>query len=116
MTGPLYNDIGWGGYLIWSLGMPVEVDGRTNVYGDERLNRSVATWSAERDWDTDEDLQKAGLVIGPSNEALSQVLRLSPHFELVYDDKVAAVFVARKPDGAMPAWPEARPRESQTSK
>ncbi len=115
LTGPLYNDIGWGGYLIWSLGMPVEVDGRTNVYGDLRLNRSVATWSAERDWDADEDLHKAGLVIGPSNEALSQVLRLSPEFELVYDDKVAAVFVARKPNGAMPARSGASPGRNQTS-
>jgi len=116
LTGPLYNDIGWGGYLIWALGMPVEVDGRTNVYADQRLNRSVATWSAERDWDTDEDLHKAGLVIGPSNEALSQVLRLSPAFELVYDDKVAAVFVARKPIGTIPARSEASLGNSPTIK
>jgi len=39
---------------------------------------------------------KARLVIGPVDAPLTQLLRLSPGFELAYEDKIAAVFVARK--------------------
>ena len=96
LTGPLYNDFDWGGYLIWGLRIPVSMDGRTNVYGDARIARSAATWSAAADWASDADLLKANLVIGPVNASLTQVLRLSPRYELVYEDKVAVVFVARE--------------------
>jgi hypothetical protein len=96
-SGPLYNDFKWGGYLIWALRMPVSIDGRTNVYGDERINVSYATWSGQPGWVTDPDLRKANLVIGPARAPLTQLLRADPRFELVYEDKLAAVFVARKP-------------------
>jgi len=94
-TGPLYNDYNWGGYLIWALRMPVSIDGRAAFYGDQRLDRSMATWSAEPDWSGDAQLTSAGLVIGPVKAALTQVLRMDPRFQLVYEDKVAAVFVRR---------------------
>jgi hypothetical protein len=93
--GPLYNDFNWGGYLIWALRMPVSIDGRTNVYGDERINGSYAMWNAQLGWASDPDLQKAGLVIGPARAPLTQLLRTDPRFELAYEDKLAAVFVAR---------------------
>jgi hypothetical protein len=96
-SGPLYNDYNWGGYLIWALRMPVSVDGRSNIYGDERLNRSKATWNAQPDWASDPDLAKARLVIGPVSASLTQLLRLDPRFELTYEDKIATVFIARKP-------------------
>jgi hypothetical protein len=95
-AGPLYNDYNWGGYLIWALRMPVSIDGRQNLYGDQRIDRSVATWSAQPDWASDAQLTSAGVVIGPVKAALTQVLRMDPRFQLVYEDKVAAVFVARR--------------------
>lgn len=95
-AGPLYNDYNWGGYLIWSLRMPVSIDGRAAFYGDQRMDRSMATWNAEPDWASDAQLRSAALVIGPVKAALIQMLRMDPHYQLVYEDKVAAVFVARK--------------------
>ena len=95
-AGPLYNDFNWGGYLIWALRMPVSIDGRAAFYGDQAIDRSIATWGAEPDWNTDPELTKAGVVIGPPKAALTQVLRLDPKFKLVYEDKVATVFIARK--------------------
>ena len=55
-AGPLFNDFNWGGYLIWALRMPVSIDGRQNLYGDQRIDRSVATWSAQPDWASDAQL------------------------------------------------------------
>jgi hypothetical protein len=85
--------------------MPVSMDGRQNVYGDEQISLSDDTWNGRPDWASDPDLKKAGLVIGPVNASLTQLLRMDPRFELGYEDKLAAVFIARKtlPSGAAEA-------------
>ena len=93
-AGPLYNDYGWGGYLMWSLRMPVSLDGRAALAGDERLDRFLATWSADPSWRTDKELMAAGLIIGPVKAPLTQVLRMDPRFHLAYEDAVAAVFTS----------------------
>ena len=94
-AGPLYNTYAWGGFLIWSLRQPVTIDGRAAFYGDERIERSNRTWNGAPDWSSDPDLKSAGLVIAPVDAALAQLLRQDPRFELTYQDKIAAVFVAR---------------------
>jgi hypothetical protein len=95
-SGPLYNDFSWGGYMIWNLRLPVSIDGRQNLYGDERMDRSTSTWSAEPDWASDPELAAAGLVIGPEGAPLTQALRMDSRFQLAYEDRVAAVFVRRR--------------------
>lgn len=94
--GPLYNTFDWGGYLFWDLHMPVSIDGRAAFNGDKRLMRSFATWNGLPDWASDPDLRSAGLVIGPVSEPLTQLLRTDPRFQLAYEDKSAAVFIARR--------------------
>lgn len=95
-NGPLYNDYNWGGYLMWALRMPVSMDGRAYVYGDERIERFAATWNGRPDWQSDPELAKAGMVIAPVAAPLTQLLRLDSRFQLTYEDKLAAIFVARK--------------------
>lgn len=94
--GPIFNDFNWGGYLIWALRQPVAIDGRTNLYGNAGMNRSIATWNAQPNWSTDPQLMSAGTVIGPVTSPLIQVLRTDPRFKLVYEDKLAAVFIAQR--------------------
>ena len=94
-SGPLYNHFNWGGYLIWTLPrLPVSMDGRMNVHGDQRIERSVNTWSGLRGWESDPELMKARLVIGGANHALTNLMRTDSRFKLVYEDAVATVFVA----------------------
>ena len=96
--GQLYNDYDWGGYLIWRLpGIPVGLDGRNPLHGDERILRSVATWGGRPGWDTDPELAASRLVIGGARTPLVALLRFDPRFRLVYEDDVAAVFVRRDP-------------------
>ncbi|HSU18333.1 MAG TPA: hypothetical protein VLI45_01190 [Acidobacteriaceae bacterium] len=95
IQGPLYNDFAWGGYLLWKLKMPVSIDGRAALYGDQRIDRSVASWSGQPNWATDPQLTSAGVVIGPVSAPLVQLLRTDPHFQLAYEDRIAAVFVPR---------------------
>jgi hypothetical protein len=94
--GPVFNNYDWGGFLIWQLRRPVSIDGRAALYGDSLMNRSLETWSGRTNWASDPALQSAGIVIAPESAALTQLLRTDPHFDLAYEDKVAAVFVARK--------------------
>jgi hypothetical protein len=111
--GPLFNHYDWGGYLMWRLpGLPVSMDGRANVYGPERIRRSVETWSGLPGWETDPDLVAARLVIAQRRLALSELLRRDPRFELVYEDPVATVFVARHE----PAGSRARALRSRTAR
>jgi hypothetical protein len=94
LVGPLYNHLDWGGYLIWSLpSIPVAIDGRTNLHGDERIQRSVTTWAGLRGWDSDPELMQARLIIAGSLRPLASVLRIDPRFKLVYQDETALVFV-----------------------
>ena len=60
------------------------------------MDRSIATWGAQPDWASDPELKSAGLVIGPVTAPLTQLLRMDSHYKLVYEDKLAAVFVAQR--------------------
>ncbi len=103
-AGPLYNDYGWGGYLMWGLRQPVSIDGRAGVQGSERIGRYGATWGAEPEWQSDPELKQAGVVIGPVKAPLVQVLRMDSRFQVAFEDKVAVVFVPRKEEvGAVAA-------------
>ena len=94
-SGPLYNHFNWGGYLIWALPrVPVSMDGRMNLHGDQRLERSFNTWSGLKGWESDPELMKARLVISGVKDALTNLIRTDSRFKLVYEDAIAAVFVA----------------------
>ncbi len=95
-SGPLYNHFNWGGFLIWHLPqLPVSLDGRTNVHGDERIERSLNTWSGHKSWEDDPELANAKLVIAALDMPLSSLLKLDTRFELVYEDAIATVYVAK---------------------
>jgi hypothetical protein len=94
-SGPLYNHFNWGGYLIWALPRaPVSMDGRMNLHGDQRIERSFKTWSGLKGWESDPELMNARLVIGGINDALTSLMRTDARFKLVYEDAIAVVFVA----------------------
>jgi hypothetical protein len=95
--GPLFNHFNWGGYLIWTLPeYPVGMDGRTNLYGEERLTRTLDTWRGAKGWERDAELLAAGVVIAPKNlhTKLTDLLReATDRWKIVYEDDVAVVFV-----------------------
>jgi hypothetical protein len=98
LSGPLFNDYDWGGFLIYALPeIPVAMDGRTNVHGQDEVGRSINTWLMRPGWDRDPLLNNANLIIGTPKKALTNYLRLDPHFKMVFDDGVAVVFQRIKP-------------------
>lgn len=103
LEGPIYNDFDWGGYLIWALpDYPVSIDGRTNLYGEERLIRSMNTWQASEGWETDPALIRARVVIAPKKREnaptpLTEKLRQHPSWKKRFEDDVSVVFVRVAP-------------------
>jgi hypothetical protein len=97
LSGPLYNDFNWGGYLIWALPeLPVSLDGRTNLYGEERLGRALRTWAGLPGWDEDPELNAARVIIGTRDQRLTELmLERSDRWRAVYEDRISVVFVPR---------------------
>jgi hypothetical protein len=94
--GPLYNNLNWGGFLMWYLPeLPVAVDGRNDLYGDELDQVFYYSESAFPSYKTDPYLNESGLVVLQSTVPLATVLTIDPRFRLIYRDQVATVF-ARK--------------------
>jgi hypothetical protein len=97
LPGPIYNDFDWGGYLIWAAPeYPVSIDGRTNLYGNERLLRSFDTWSTEDGWAKDPDLLVSRIVLAQKGRVLTGVLLGQPdRWRVAYEDDLAVVFARR---------------------
>lgn len=95
LPGPLFNDYDWGGFLLWSLPrLPVVIDGRLNLFGEDRLERSLNTWDGRPGWSSDPDLAGAKLVIANKQRKLVSLLRSDRRFKIVYEDSIAVVYVA----------------------
>jgi hypothetical protein len=93
LTGPLLNDLSWGGFLIWRLPeLPVSMDGRTNVHGQDRILEFSALWKGKPGWSTDPELARANLVLTPKDAAIASLLRNDSRFSVAYEDVQALVF------------------------
>jgi len=95
LPGPLYNNLDWGGFLIWYMPQfPVAIDGRNDLYGDE-LDRMFFEAETASAYKNDPYLVQAGFVLLSKKCPLSTVLRLDPRFQLAYEDRIAVVFARR---------------------
>jgi hypothetical protein len=93
LPGPLYNNLDWGGFLIWYMPQyPVAVDGRNDLYGDDLDLRTYKS-SMGDSYTEDPYLNESRLVLLPKKTPLAGLLTIDPRFQLVYQDQIAMVFV-----------------------
>ncbi|MBV9183005.1 MAG: hypothetical protein JO356_17000 [Acidobacteria bacterium] len=98
LPGPIYNDANWGGYLIWKLpDLPVAIDNRTDLYGDDLTNRFNLVQHGLADWRYDPDLNSARLVLLRRYVQLANVLYHDQRFHPVYEDYFSVVFIRGEP-------------------
>ena len=88
--GRIYNDHGWGGYLIWK-GVPVSIDGRNDIYGkffDSYLNVTRS------DRPAGQVIQETGAdaVLTAKRGSIDEVLKESPEWKPAYRDSAAVVY------------------------
>jgi len=108
VEGPLFNDYGWGGYLIWSLHpqQKVFIDGRADIYEYSGVlpdylsivRIEPGALSLLRKYNVQTCLVRR-------KEAISTLLAASPEWEQTYADELSAIFVRRR--SALPS-PSAR--------
>ena len=94
---PIYNEYGWGGYLIWRLypDYRVYIDGRADVYGDKLVEEFLEARDGKPNWR--EPLENHGIrtVLIKPDAALASLLREDSSWQKVFEDKQAVIFVRR---------------------
>jgi hypothetical protein len=97
--GPLFNDYGWGGYLIWRLypDYLVSIDGRMAVHGPKRFADHVEVAEVRPRWREVLERSGARLTLIPAGSPLAIVLRASSDWTVLYEDRVSVLFGKRGP-------------------
>jgi hypothetical protein len=96
VPGPLYNDLTFGGFLMWYMPQyPVVIDGRNDLYGDDLDQIFFHCENADKSYLTDPYLNESGVVLLGSDLPLAKILTIDPRFQLIYRDKVATVYSRR---------------------
>jgi hypothetical protein len=94
---PVYNEYGWGGYMIWRLypEYRVYIDGRADVYGDAFLEEFLMVHSGEPGWR--EPLNRLGVrtVLVKPDTALASLLRQDAQWDKVFEDSQAVIFTTK---------------------
>ena len=89
----LYNTYDWGGYLILNARQPVGIDGRPDMYGDDFVDRYVATWNLAPGWEKRLDEANVKSVLAKVNEPIAEKLRArSSEWTVAYKDQQAILF------------------------
>ena len=92
-TTNMYNTYDWGGYLILNTRQPVGIDGRPDMYGDEFVDRYVATWNLADGWERRLNEANVQSVLAKVNEPIAAKLRaLSAAWTVAYEDPQAVLF------------------------
>jgi hypothetical protein len=89
--GRIYNTYEWGGYLIWRR-IPVFIDGRTELYGNDFFLAYLQAFDARHNWHEPLDDYDVETVLMPANSALATVLTASEEWGEVYMDDQARIF------------------------
>lgn len=96
VQGKVLNSYVFGGYLIFS-GIPVFIDGRSDMYGDPLMRETAAALGLEQSGSLEALLAKYSIgwtLLDPSTAAVRLLDRL-PEWQRVYGDSIAVVHVRR---------------------
>lgn len=90
--GNMLNSYNWGGLLMFSLPeIPVFVDGRTDLYGDDFLKNYFRTYLGASDWRDLLDDYAIQTVVIEDETALATLLREDDGWQVVYEDEQAVI-------------------------
>jgi hypothetical protein len=95
LPGPILNDYGFGGYLIWAASdYPVMIDGRADVYEWSGFLSEYANWALQQnDPNLLLDKYDVNLCLLSTQSRMLQVLPLMRKWKKVYADNNAIIFV-----------------------
>ena len=89
INGNMFNDYNWGGYLIWHMReVPVFVDGRTDLFGDDILNDYLSIMSLQSNWADNLDDYQINSVLVKSDSDIARALQNSG-WQIEYQDSIS---------------------------
>lgn len=91
--GPVFNDLAWGGYLLYARpDIPVFIDGQTDFYGENLSREYVTVIHGRPGWDR--LLREHGVTwtLTSRDDPLNQLLALRDDWEEIYADELVRVF------------------------
>ena len=93
--GPVYNEFGWGGYLLYRAwpSIPVFIDGQTDFYGEELTREYVEIRALQANWEQLLAKNKVAWALIPPEAPLAQGLELHSDWRLLYSDSTAVAYV-----------------------
>jgi hypothetical protein len=99
INGNMYNNDEFGDYIIYAAWPQYKVffDGRSDMYGIERLKEYNKIASFDTGWEDVLDKYKISWIIFDAHSALSRFLLKNDDWRLIYADKVANIFVKNIP-------------------
>ena len=99
IAGNMFNDDEFGDYLIYR-GYPayrVFFDGRSDMYGDDKLKEYYKIINFEPGWEGIFDKYRINWVFYDTNSNLCRFLANNKNWALIYSDRVASIFVRDLP-------------------
>jgi hypothetical protein len=92
---PVFNEYGWGGYMIWNLypDYRVYIDGRADVYGDAYLEEFLKTHDGRTGWRVPLEREGVRTVVVKPDVPLASLLRQEAGWRNVFEDEQAVIFV-----------------------
>jgi hypothetical protein len=94
--GEMFNDYGWGGYLM--LSMPahrVFVDGRNDFYGPDLIRDFTSVNKVQTNWEAVLHKYGVGWTILPHDHPLNVLLALHTDWGVAYTDDVTAIYTRK---------------------
>ncbi|MBZ5577604.1 MAG: hypothetical protein LAP40_13665 [Acidobacteriia bacterium] len=90
----IFTNDEWGDYLIYRLypGHRVFVDGRSDFYGDDFVQKYLDVMNVKYDWQTTLDRFGINTVLLSPEAPLAGALKESSRWRVVYDDGIALIF------------------------
>ena len=92
---PVFNEYGWGGYMIWRLtpDYRVYIDGRADVYGDAFIEEFLKTHDGVGAWRAPLEREGVRTVLVSPNAPLASLLREDAGWRKAFEDGQAVIFV-----------------------
>jgi hypothetical protein len=91
---PVFAPDYWGGYLIYCLypQTKVFVDDRHDLYGDQFIKSYLKVILVQPEWEKVLDEDQVNRVLVPTESSLANILKLSPRWKTIHEDKTAVLF------------------------
>lgn len=100
IKGNMFNNDEFGDYIIYAAWPQYRVffDGRSDMYGSERMKEYFKVARVEPGWDEVLNKYNINFIVFNANSSLSLFLMERDDWKLIYADKIANIFVKNTPD------------------